>query len=154
MTRRFGMVVALLIATPVLAGCSALEPEPTPTSSSELESSATAPLMDVPSGDANWECGHVSALLGIQFRSEWELENGVIDQDAFDARAAGLVDAWTQLPQGQSDVSPALQEASAAAPDGIGRENVAFARAIDVLGSACDAARSVIIIGTLPEMGG
>ncbi|MBA4247447.1 MAG: hypothetical protein C0444_04020 [Microbacterium sp.] len=110
--------------------------------------------MDVPSSDANWECGHVSALLGIQTRSEWELENGVIDQATFDARAAGLVDAWTQLPQGQSDVSPALREASAAAPDGIGRDNVAFARAIDMLGSACDAAGSVVIVGALPEMGG
>lgn len=110
--------------------------------------------MDVPSGDANWECGHVSALLGIQFRSEWELDNGVIDQAVFDARAAGLVDAWTQLPQGQSDVSPALQEASVAASDGIGRDNTAFARAIDMLGSTCDGAGSVVIIGALPEMGG
>ena len=110
--------------------------------------------MDVPSSDANWECGHVSALLGIQTRSEWELANGVIDQAAFDGRAAGLVDAWTQLPHGQSDVSPALREASAAAPDGVGRDNVAFARAINMLGSACDAAGSVVIVGTLPEMGG
>ncbi len=154
MTRRIAVLPALIIATFVMAGCSAPEAEPTSAPTGDSESSATSPLMDVPSSDANWECGHVSALLGIQTRSEWELENGVIDQATFDARAAGLVDAWTQLPQGQSDVSPALQEASAAAPDGIGGENVVFTRAIDSLGSTCDAAGSVVIFGTLPEMGG
>lgn len=154
MMRMIIAVAAIPTLLVALAGCSAPEPEPTATASREPESSATAPLMDVPSGDANWECGHVSALLGIQFRSEWELENGVIDQAVFDARAAGLVDAWTQLPQGQSDVSPALQEASVAASDGIGRDNTAFARATDMVGSTCDAAGSVVIIGALPEMGG
>lgn len=112
------------------------------------------PLMSVPVGDADWECGHASGLMGIQFRSEWEFANGVIDQAAFDARAAALVDSWTYLPTGQSDVTEALRAAIAEAGDGIGPENPDFATATQSVVSACDAAGSITIVSALPGMGG
>ncbi len=110
--------------------------------------------MEIPVGDANWECGHASALMGIQYRTEWELANGAIDQAAFDARVASLIDSWTYLPTGQSPVTDALRTAKAAAAAGIGPENTEFAAATQGLVTACDQAGSITIVSALPEMGG
>lgn len=154
MTRRIVILPALLIATFVITGCSAPESEPGSAPTGDVGSSDTGSLMQVPAGDVNWECGHASALMGIQFRSEWELANGVIDQAAFDTRSAALVDSWTYLPTGQSDVTAALRASIDAAADGIGPENPDFLVATQDLVAACDAAGSVTIVGALPEMGG
>lgn len=141
-------IPALLLA---VSGCSTSAPAAEPTSSVAAPDAATEPLTSVPAGDADWECGHASALMGIQFRTEWELANGVIDQAAFDARAAALVDSWTYLPTGQSDVTAALRAAMAEAAQGIGPENPDFSVATQQLVSACDAAGSITIVSALPE---
>ncbi|MFE1643946.1 hypothetical protein ACFM35_00015 [Microbacterium sp. P01] len=114
----------------------------------------TTPLMAPPAGDADWECGQASALLGMQQRSEWELANGVIDQGAFDSREAALIDAWTYLPIGTSEVTSAVRATIAAASEGIGQGNPMFAESIAQLNAACDATGSVVIVGALPAMGG
>ncbi len=110
--------------------------------------------MDVPQDDADWECGYASSLLGIQFRSEWEVANGVIDAGEFDARVASIVDARTYAPTGQSDVTAALRDVISASAAGVGDENPDFGAATENLTAACEAAGSVIIVGALPEMGG
>lgn len=148
------MISALAVVALVLTGCAAPEPETSAAPAPEGESSAPGPRMEIPPGDANWECGHASALMGIQYRTEWELANGVIDQVAFDARAAALIDSWTYLPTGQSAVTDALRSAKTAAAAGIGPENPEFLAATQALVSACDQAGSITIVSALPEMGG
>lgn len=154
MTRRFSVIPAVLLAVLVLAGCAAPEPEAPVAAIPEAEPSAADPRMEIPAGDANWECGHASALMGIQYRTEWELANGVIDQVAFDARVAALIDSWRYLPTGQSAVTDALRTAKAEAAAGIGPENPEFASASLAIVSACDQAGSITVVSALPEMGG
>ncbi|MGV3732651.1 MAG: hypothetical protein ACO1N6_04520 [Microcella sp.] len=154
MTRFFWLMSTLAFSTLVIAGCGAPAPEAAPTLTTEAESGAAGPRIEIPEGDANWECGHASALMGIQYRTEWELANGAIDQAAFDARVASLIDSWTYLPTGQSPVTDALRTAKAAAAAGIGPENPEFAAATQGLVTACDHAGSITIVSALPEMGG
>ncbi|WAB81274.1 hypothetical protein OVN18_12150 [Microcella daejeonensis] len=130
------------------AGPAAVAATPTPTPT------RTESLMMPVEGDPQWECGQASALLGIAFRTEWELQSGAIDQAAFDTRMAALVDAWRYAPVGTSAVTDALRATARAAVDGVGREDEAFQIAAYELTTACNDAGSVIISSALPGMGG
>ena len=152
--RAIPSIVAVAATALLLVACTSPVAEPAAISTAEPTTEQTEPLMSIPPGDAHWECGHASALMGIQFRSEWEFDNDVIDQAAFDARMDSLVDSWSYLPTGQSEVTVALRTAIEAADAGVSAENAEFTTATQNLVSACDAAGSITILGALPGMGG
>lgn len=105
--------------------------------------------------DARHECGQVSALRGIQYRSDWEHSEGLIDDDAYASRVAAIEDGWRYLTIGGTDVTPSIKAAQRAlTAGGIGYENADFQRAMDEVALACDAAGSLISIGALPGQGG
>lgn len=150
-----GAAAVLLLAACGAAGSEVAAPLPTPSPAADsAEPMPTEPLMMPVDGDPQWECGQASALLGIASRTEWELESGAIDREAFDGRMAALVDAWQYAPVGTSAVTDALRAAASAAVDGVGRENAAFQTASYELTTACNDAGSVIITSALPGMGG
>ncbi|MFG6445849.1 hypothetical protein ACFXQA_11330 [Microbacterium sp. P07] len=117
--------------------------------------SATVPDdMMMRSPDVGFECGGISALNGIAFRSQWEYENGVIDAAAFESRQAALADAWNYMLVGQTQVAPAIREAQQAVRDAASLSTPEAQAAIGALTAACDEAGSLVGVGALPEMGG
>jgi hypothetical protein len=105
-------------------------------------------------GTADWECGQFSALRGIEARSWWEHDNGLIDDAAHDSRLKALQDAWVHTIFGDSSVTPSLREAQRAAAEGVGENNAAFHRTATAVTLACDAAGSIVSYSALPGMGG
>ena len=155
MTATARTLTFLTAATIVLTGCSAAqEPAPSPAILEPTPSAAAQLDMMERVGNADWECGQFSALRGIETRSWWQHDNGLIDDAAHDSRLKALRDAWVHTIFGDSSVTPSLREAQRAAADGVGQDNAAFQRAATAVTLACDAAGSIVAIGALPEMGG
>ncbi|QEO14483.1 hypothetical protein FLP10_08675 [Agromyces intestinalis] len=150
------VLAVAVAATLLLSGCVTVSTEgatatsvPTATPSPSVPDDMT---MRVPPAD--WECGQLSALSGILYRSAWEHTEGLIDDAEYASRVAAVQDAWAYMPLGKSGVTPALREVQQAAPDGLTYDNVEYARAIDAANAACDAAGSIVGIGALPGQGG
>lgn len=150
MIPRVAALTAVVLSV-ALAGCSSGEPEAAPTPSPVVEE--REPLTGVPTGSADWECGAASALLGIQFRTDWESANGVIDGSALTARSAALQDAWALAPIGDSEVTEVMRTVVDVATT-TGVDSDAFRTATQQLVSACDAAGSIVVLSALPGMGG
>lgn len=144
-------VLAAVVVSVTVAGCSSPQSEAEPIPSPVVETQA--PLTGVPTGSADWECGAASALIGIQFRTDWEAANGVIDANALAARSAALQDAWALAPFGNSDVTDALRTVIDLA-ETAGLDSEDFRSATQQLVNACDAAGSIVVLSALPGMGG
>lgn len=152
------LVITLTTLTLALTACTASpevsEAPRTSTSDTTPTPPANAALMPA-DPDARHECGQVSALRGIQYRSDWEHSEGLIDDDDYASRVAAIEDGWRYLTIGGTDVTPSIKAAQRAlTAGGIGYENADFQRAMDEVALACDAAGSLISIGALPGQGG
>ncbi|WP_344999536.1 hypothetical protein [Agromyces bauzanensis] len=97
----------------------------------------------------------MSALEGVRYRSDWEHEQGLIDDVEYASRVAAVEDGWRYMVLGATDVSPAIKDAQrAVSSGGIGYENTEFQRAVGDVGLACDEAGSLIAVSALPGQGG
>lgn len=125
----------------------------------ELDPESTAPSADgalmPPDHDARHLCGQVSALEGIRFRSDWEHDQGLIDDAAYASRVAALEDGWTDMVIGTTEVSEDIKSAQQAlGSGGIGYDNTEFQSAVGEVANACDAAGSLVSVSALPGQGG
>lgn len=146
------MLAALVIS---LSGCATIPAQ----STSSSESVPTMPPADaatmLPDPDERHVCGQASALQGIWYRSDWEHDQGLIDDTACAAQLAAIEDGWKYLPTGGSDITPAVKDVQRTLVEGdISHENTDFQIAMDNLALACDAVGSLIAIGALPGQGG
>lgn len=150
--------ITLTVLALSMTACAA-SPVNAESSSTSAPETTAAPPADAASmpvdPDERHECGQVSALRGIQFRSDWEHGQGLLDDVEYASRVAAIEDGWRYLTVGGTDVTPSIKAAQRAlATGGIGYDNVDFQRAMDEVALACDAAGSLISIGALPGQGG
>ena len=147
------LAVALTAVTRVQAACASSPAESAPTNETAPTTPAPAGPMDM-NPDERHECGQVSALQAILYRSQWEHDQGIIDDVAYASRIAAVEDGWTYLAIGGTEVTPSIKAAQRAMGGGIGPENTEFSRAVEEVARTCDAAGSLIAIGALPGQGG
>ncbi|MGW9630538.1 hypothetical protein ACWGST_07515 [Agromyces sp. NPDC055520] len=149
------LLLAPLLLALALSACTA-----SPASGIATTPPTTAPPADaagdmLPDPDAPHACGQVSALEGIRYRSDWQHDQGLIDDIAYASRVAALEDSWTYMVAGLTDISPSINDAKkAVAEGGISRENDAFQLAVGEIALACDEAGSLVSISALPGQGG
>lgn len=156
-TERAALVITLTVLALGLTACTANPGASAPTGKSAPETTrppADAGLMP-PDADARHLCGQVSALEGIRYRSDWEHDQGLIDDAEYASRAAAIEDGWNYMVIGRTDVSPAIKAAQRAlSSGGIGHENTEFQRAVGDVALACDTAGSQMAVSALPGQGG
>lgn len=154
--QRGALAITLLVLVPTLTACAGpAATEPTGESVTESKQPPTDAAPMPPDADERHLCGQVSALEGIRYRSDWEHEQGLIDDVAYASRVAAIEDGWKYMVLGRTDVSPAIKEAQRTlSSGGIGYENTDFQRAVSDVGLACDEAGSLIAISALPGQGG
>jgi hypothetical protein len=155
---RAALVITLTALALALTACTAGPGTSAPTGKSAPETPQAPPsdaaLMPA-EPDERHECGQVSALQGILYRSDWEHDQGLIDDVEYASRVAAVEDGWRYLPIGGTDVTPAIKVAQRAlGAGGIGHENTEFQSAMEDVARACDASGSLIAIGALPGQGG
>ncbi|MFF2372426.1 hypothetical protein [Agromyces sp. NPDC058110] len=155
--------VAVIAALAVMlggAGCVAdprtapPPPASTPPASTPPASTPAAEAFDQMNPDASHICGQVSALAGIAFRSDWEHEQGLIDDASYAARVVAVEQGWTTLVAGADELRAEVAFAKRAASEGGISDNPEFTRASEELAAACTAAGSLIAISALPGQGG
>ena len=151
------LTITLAVLALALTACTASPGVGAPTAEPAPES--TAPSADgalmPPDQDARHLCGQVSALEGIRYRSDWEHDQGLIDDVAYASRVAAIEDGWKYMVIGSTDVSPAIRDAQhALSSGGIGYENTEFQRAVGDVAGACDTAGSLVSVSALPGQGG
>jgi len=151
------LVITLTTLALALAACTTSPAERTP--SNEAAPATTAPPAEAASlpvdPDDRHVCGQVSALQGILYRSDWEHDQGLIDETEYASRVAAVEDGWKYLAIGGTDIRPAIKDAQRAlTAGGVGYDNTEFRGAMEKVARACDAAGSLIAIGALPGQGG
>ncbi|AWB95286.1 hypothetical protein DCE93_06115 [Agromyces badenianii] len=154
---RAPLVITLSVLALALSACTSNPGASAPTSKSApatTQPPADSELM-LPDADAPHLCGQVSALEGIRYRSDWEHDQGLIDDVEYSSRVAAIEDGWRYMVVGGTDVSPAIKDAQQAlASGGIGYENTQFQRAVGDVAGACDEAGSLVSVSALPGQGG
>src|SRR5215218_10602973 len=88
--------ITLAVLALVLTACTSSPGAgaPTGTSAAETPAPPTDGALMPPDADARHLCGQVSALEGIRYRSEWEHDQGLIDDVGYASRVAAIEDGW------------------------------------------------------------
>ena len=149
--------ITLAVLALVLTACASSPGAgaPTGTPAAETPAPPTDGALMPPDADAPHLCGQVSTLEGIRYRSDWEHEQGLIDDVGYASRVAAIEDGWKYMVIGRTDVSAAIKDAQRAlASGGIGYENTEFQRAVGEVAIACDEAGSLVSVSALPGQGG
>lgn len=155
---RAPLAITLTVLVLALTACTASPGASAPTGKPAPETTrppADAEMMPL-DADERHLCGQVSALEGIRYRSDWEHNQGLIDDVEYASRAAAIEDGWKYMVIGGTDVSPAINDAQRAlgSDGGIGYENTEFQRAVGDVAIACDEAGSLVSVSALPGQGG
>jgi hypothetical protein len=154
---RAALAITLTMLAVALTACTASPGARVPTGKSApatTQPPADAELMP-PDADDRHLCGQVSALEGIRYRSDWEHDQGLIDDVEYASRVAAVEDGWKYMVTGGTDVSPAIKVAQRAlSSGGLGYENTEFQRAVGDVAIACDEADSLVSVSALPGQGG
>lgn len=153
---RAALVTTLTMLALALTACAASPGASAPRDTPAAETTPPAGAESMPpDADERHLCGQVSALEGIRYRSDWERDQGLIDDVEYASRVAALEDGWKTMVIGGTEVSPAIKAAQRAlSSGGIGYANTEFQRAVGDVAAACDDAGSLISVSALPGQGG